>query len=136
MEEVRAATTGSSRTHGDDGALQYDDDRGLPAAPRALRPAHGRYGIRVEPENVLVTSGSQQALDLIGKLLINAGDHVLTEAPTYLGALQAFNAYQADYLPVPIDDDGWTSTRSTSSWRRAEVRLRRSRTFRTPRASR
>ena len=58
------------------------------------------------PENVLVTSGSQQALDLVGKLLINPGDRVLTEEPTYLGALQAFNAYQADYLPVPIDDEG------------------------------
>ncbi len=65
-----------------------------------------RYGVTVGPENVLVTSGSQQALDLVGKLLINPGDRVLTEAPTYLGALQAFNAYQADYLPVPIDDEG------------------------------
>jgi 2-aminoadipate transaminase len=65
-----------------------------------------RYGVKVGPENVLITSGSQQALDLIGKLLINPGDRVLTEAPTYLGALQAFNAYQADYLPVPIDHHG------------------------------
>jgi 2-aminoadipate transaminase len=66
----------------------------------------GRYGVTVGPENVLITSGSQQALDLVGKLLVNPGDQVLTEAPTYLGALQAFNAYQADYLPVPIDDEG------------------------------
>jgi 2-aminoadipate transaminase len=65
-----------------------------------------RYGIRVGPDNVLITTGSQQALDLIGKLFINPGDHVLTEAPTFLGALQAFTAYQAEYLPVPIDDEG------------------------------
>jgi 2-aminoadipate transaminase len=65
-----------------------------------------RYAILAKVENVLITSGSQQALDLIGKLLINSGDRVLVEAPTYLGALQAFNGYGAQYLSVPIDDDG------------------------------
>ena len=73
-----------------------------------------RYGIKVTPSHVLITSGSQQALDLIGKLLINPGDVVLTEEPTYLGALQAFTAYQARYVTVPVDDDGhaaWTSSR-------------------------
>ena len=54
----------------------------------------------------MITSGSQQALDLIGKLLINPGDRVLVEAPTYLGALQAFNVYGAEYLCVPSDEDG------------------------------
>ena len=65
-----------------------------------------RYGIKAKAENVLMTSGSQQALDLIGKLLINAGDRVLVEAPTYLGALQAFNVYGAEYISVPSDEDG------------------------------
>jgi 2-aminoadipate transaminase len=65
-----------------------------------------RYGIDVTPGNVLVTTGAQQALDLIGKLLINPGDHVATEDPTYMGAIQAFTAYQAEYLTVPIDEDG------------------------------
>jgi 2-aminoadipate transaminase len=65
-----------------------------------------RYGIVARTENVMITSGSQQALDLIGKLFINRGDRVLVEAPTYLGALQAFNAYGADYISVPVDDDG------------------------------
>ena len=50
--------------------------------------------------------GIEQALDLIGKLLINPGDRVLVEAPTYLGALQAFNVYGAEYLCVPSDEDG------------------------------
>ena len=49
-----------------------------------------RYGIVVEPENILLTTGSQQALDLIGKVFINPGDGILTERPTYLGALQAW----------------------------------------------
>jgi 2-aminoadipate transaminase len=53
-----------------------------------------------------VTSGSQQALDLLGKVFINPGDRILVEAPTYLGALQAWNAYGAEYIPVPMDGDG------------------------------
>jgi 2-aminoadipate transaminase len=65
-----------------------------------------RYGIRVTPANVLVTSGSQQALDLVGKLLIDAGDRVLVEEPTYLGALQAFGTYQPQYLTIDLDDEG------------------------------
>jgi 2-aminoadipate transaminase len=65
-----------------------------------------RYGIVIEPENVLITSGSQQALDLIGKVFINPGDHLVVERPTYLGALQAWNAYEAEYINVPMDEDG------------------------------
>jgi len=87
-------------------ALQYGATEGyLPLREMVARHIN-RYGIEVGPDNVLITTGSQQALDLIGKLFINAGDHVLTEAPTFLGALQAFTTYQADYLTVPIDDDG------------------------------
>jgi 2-aminoadipate transaminase len=87
-------------------ALQYSTTEGyLPLREMIARHA-ARYGIKTTPENVLITSGSQQALDLIGKLLINPGDRVLVEAPTYLGALQAFNVYGADYVSVPIDDDG------------------------------
>ena len=65
-----------------------------------------RYGIVVDIDNVLITSGSQQALDLIGKVLINPGDKLLTENPTYLGALQAFTMYRRDFVTVPTDDDG------------------------------
>ena len=95
-----------------------------------------RYGVDVKPDNVLVTSGSQQALDLIGKLLINPGDRVLDEAPTYMGALQAFNAYQADYLAVPIDDDGMDVGRSRSSCGAGPSSSTRFRISRTPPASR
>jgi 2-aminoadipate transaminase len=105
VEEVRAATERVLRDHGTT-ALQYTTTEGYRPLRELLVRHMGRYGVEVKPENVLVTSGSQQALDLIGKLLINPGDRILTEAPTYLGALQAFNAYQADYLPVPIDDEG------------------------------
>ena len=56
---------------------------------------------------MLITSGSQQALDLLGKVLSsNPGDLILTEKPTYLGALQAWRAYQAEFTTVPMDQDG------------------------------
>ena len=105
VEEVRAATDRVLTEHGTT-ALQYTTTEGYRPLRELLVRHMARYGVTVGPENVLVTSGSQQALDLVGKLLINPGDRVLTEEPTYLGALQAFNAYQAEYLPVPIDDEG------------------------------
>jgi len=87
-------------------ALQYGPTEGYEPLREMLARNMARYGIMAQVENVLITSGSQQALDLIGKLLINRGDRVLVEAPTYLGALQAFNVYGAQYAPVPIDHDG------------------------------
>jgi 2-aminoadipate transaminase len=105
VEQIRAATDRVLTEHGTM-ALQYTTTEGYRPLRELLVRHMARYGVIVRPENVLITSGSQQALDLVGKLLINPGDRVLTEEPTYLGALQAFNAYQADYLPVPIDDEG------------------------------
>jgi 2-aminoadipate transaminase len=87
-------------------ALQYGASEGYEPLREMIARHIARYGIQAKPENVLITSGSQQALDLIGKLLINSGDRVLVEAPTYLGALQAFNVYGADYVTVPSDEDG------------------------------
>ena len=87
-------------------ALQYAATEGYLPLRELLVRHMSRYGIRVRPQNVMITSGSQQGLDLIGKLFVNPGDRILTESPTYLGALQAWSAYQADYLTVPIDDDG------------------------------
>lgn len=87
-------------------ALQYSATEGYGPLRELLVRHMARYGIQVAVDNVLITTGSQQALDLVGKLLINPGDRVATEQPTYLGAIQAFSAYQAEFLPVPIDDDG------------------------------
>ena len=87
-------------------ALQYGATEGYEPLRELIANNLMRYGIETRVENVMITSGSQQALDLIGKLFINRGDRVLVEAPTYLGALQAFNAYGADYVSVPIDEDG------------------------------
>ena len=86
--------------------MQYGPTEGHQPLREMISQNLNRYGIPASPENVLITSGSQQALDLIAKLLINRGDRVLTEAPTYLGALQAFNVFGARYVTVPIDHDG------------------------------
>jgi 2-aminoadipate transaminase len=87
-------------------ALQYGATEGYEPLREMIARHISRYRIQARLENVLITSGSQQALDLIGKLLINPGDKVLVEAPTYLGALQGFNVYGAEYIPVPSDADG------------------------------
>ena len=87
-------------------ALQYGPTEGYLPLRQFVCERMRRYGIDAEPANVVITNGAQQALDLIGKLLINPGDRVLVEEPTYLGALQAWNAYQAEYVSVPSDDDG------------------------------
>jgi 2-aminoadipate transaminase len=104
-EQVERAARRVLEEHGNT-ALQYGATEGYRPLREMLVRHMSRYGIDVGPENVLVTTGSQQALDLIGKLLINAGDHIATEEPTYLGAIQAFTSYQAEYVTVPIDDAG------------------------------
>src|SRR5262249_34228758 len=87
-------------------ALQYGATEGYEPLREMIARHIARYGINARAENVLLTSGSQQALDLIGKLFINGGDRILVEAPTYLGALQAFNVYGAEYVSVESDHDG------------------------------
>lgn len=87
-------------------ALQYSATEGYRPLREWIVAHMARYGIESAPENVLITSGSQQALDLIGMIMINPGDLILTERPTYLGALQAWRAYQAEFTSVPIDKNG------------------------------
>jgi 2-aminoadipate transaminase len=91
-------------------ALQYGTTEGYTPLREMIARHSTRYGINIELDNVLITSGSQQALDLIGKVFINPGDHILLERPTYLGALQAWNAYQAEYVSADIDDDGYVTS--------------------------
>jgi 2-aminoadipate transaminase len=105
IEEIKEAAETLLEQHGQQ-ALQYSTTEGYPPLREMIVRHMARYGIAVTIDDVLVTSGSQQALDLIGKVLINPGDRVLTENPTYLGALQAFTMYGAEYVTVPGDDDG------------------------------
>lgn len=105
VEQLQEAACRVLSEHGAQ-ALQYGPTEGYLPLRQFICERMNRYGISSEPNNVFVTTGSQQALDLIGKLLINPGDRVLVEEPTYLGALQAWNAYQAEYISVTSDDYG------------------------------
>ena len=105
VEEFSAACERVLRDHGAL-ALQYSTTEGYLPLREMIARHSARYGIKITPENVLITSGSQQALDLLGKILIDPGDRILVESPTYLAALQAWNAYGAEFIAVPMDDDG------------------------------
>jgi 2-aminoadipate transaminase len=87
-------------------ALQYSASEGYGPLREFLAERLGRFGTRCTGDNILITNGSQQALDLIGKVFLNPGDRVLVEKPSYLGAIQAFDSYQAEYAIVPMDEDG------------------------------
>jgi 2-aminoadipate transaminase len=87
-------------------ALQYGATEGHGPLKEYLATTMHKYGIPAMPGNVLLTSGSQQALDLVGKLFVSPGDYIITSRPTYLGAIQAWNAYGARYTTVELDDDG------------------------------
>jgi 2-aminoadipate transaminase len=89
-----------------DRALQYGTTEGYQPLREMIARNASKYGIQISADNVLITSGSQQALDLLGRIFINRGDRVLVESPTYLGAIQAWNAYGVKYVTIPSDDDG------------------------------
>jgi len=87
-------------------ALQYGPTEGYRPLREMIARHTARYGIAITPDHILVTSGAQQGLDLIGKVFINPGDRILVEQPTYVGALQAWHSYQAEYVSVPLDAEG------------------------------
>jgi len=87
-------------------ALQYSTTEGHLPLREMIARHNARFSVEVSPENIMITSGSQQALDFIGRLFLNRGDYIVVESPTYLGALQAWNAYGAQYVSVPSDEDG------------------------------
>ena len=88
------------------GALQYGPTEGHPPLRDFIAKRMANVGVRASAEEVLITTGSQQGLDLVGRLLIDPGSIVAVEDPSYAGGLQAFDGCQARYLAVPIDQDG------------------------------
>lgn len=104
--EIMEELTGSVLAHYGARALQYDASEGFAPFREALVPHLAARGVETTPEGVVVFSGSQGVLDGIGKILISPGDVVAVEAPTYLGALQAFNPYEPRYAEIETDDEG------------------------------
>jgi DNA-binding transcriptional MocR family regulator len=87
-------------------ALQYMSAQGDPGLREAICDVMSLEGIRAHPDEVVVTVGSQQALDLITRIFIDPGDVILAEGPSYVGALGTFASYQAEVVHVPMDDEG------------------------------
>ena len=87
-------------------ALQYGSGQGYEPLREHITQVMALEGISAHPDDVVVTTGSQQALDLVTKIFINPGDVVVAEAPSYVGALGVFRAHEADVVHVPMDADG------------------------------
>lgn len=105
-ELIHSAFTTMMREHGSE-ALQYGGGQGIPEVREQILQVMSLEGINdASADDIVTTTGSQHALDLVSKLFLNPGDVVLAEAPSYVGALGTFKSYQADVAHVTIDDDG------------------------------
>ena len=105
VEGIREASQ-QALGEGAGAVLQYGPTEGWPALKEAIAQQMAKIGIAVEPDGLITTTGSQQALDLIGKTMINPGDKVIVEGPTFLATIQCFRLYGADLVSAPIDADG------------------------------
>lgn len=105
VKEILAAT---ERVLSENGAsaLQYSPSEGFAPLRECLAAESRVRGIDCTADDILITTGSQQTLDLTGKIFLNAGDCVLTESPTYMAALQAFQTFEVRFVAVPTDDEG------------------------------
>jgi 2-aminoadipate transaminase len=105
LDKVSEVAANAVKTEGVAG-LQYGDTTGRYKTKEVVCMLMEDFDIDVLPEDITVTTGAQQALDLLGKVFINPGDVIITEGPTYLGALQAFSAYQPEVHAIPFDEEG------------------------------
>lgn len=87
-------------------SLQYGGSDGRIETRRVVADILAADDIHVDPDEIIITGGSQQALDFMGRVFIDPGDTIIMEGPSYLGALQAFSAYQPNVEVVPMDDEG------------------------------
>lgn len=105
LDDIAASTERMLRKHGTK-ALQYGSGQGDPQLREQITEVMTYEGIRADPDDVVVTTGSQQAVDLVSAIFLNPGDVVLAESPSYVGALGVFNSYQAEVRHIDMDDNG------------------------------
>jgi len=105
IDSVIAATSAALRDSGTE-ALQYGSSEGRVQVRDVVVGLMAEVGVRVRHDDLVITAGAQQALDLLAKIFIDPGDTIICEGPTYLGALQAFSAYQPNVVCIPMDADG------------------------------
>lgn len=114
VEELRVAADRILRDS-PTAALQYSATEGYMPLREWVAERQSTPGAPIDPSQVLITTGSQQALELLGKVLIDSGSRILVETPTYLGALQSFSLYEPEFVSVPTDDQGLIPEALTSS---------------------
>ena len=122
VDEYRRAFEWVLETNGA-AALQYGPSEGYQPLREYLAARMTKMGIPAEAEHILITNGSQQGLDLLGKVFLNPADAICVENPSYMGAIQAFDVYQAEYVIVGMDDDGMRSDELDSVLRRHKVKF-------------
>jgi 2-aminoadipate transaminase len=105
VEDIKEIVLEVLEKHGAE-ALQYGTTEGDDGLRRALVERHNRQGLNIDIDNLIITSGSQQALDLIGRIFIDPGDYVLCGLPSYLGGLNAFTAYGVKLKGITLDSEG------------------------------
>lgn len=106
QEELLESMQRIVKTYGDS-LFQYSITAGLPELRQYIANRYNeKFGMKLNMDHVLITTGSQQALDLISKVLLNTGDGVIVEKPSYLGAIQAFSQYQPTFYPVDLTENG------------------------------
>jgi 2-aminoadipate transaminase len=105
MDVVADVVAKVARTMGET-ALQYGSGQGMPALREQITEVMSLEGINSHPDDIIVTTGSQQALDLVSRIFLDPGDVVLCEAPSYVGAIGTFKQYQAEIVHVSMDEDG------------------------------
>jgi len=105
VEEIKEACSRVLKEHGRE-ALQYRTTEGFLPLREQIADRYALHGVHVSPDQILITTGSQQGIDLVGKIFLNEGDRVVLERPSYLGAIQALGLYQPKFRVVTLEDEG------------------------------
>lgn len=105
VEELKRIVCDILENDGPD-SLQYGTTEGDPLLRKMLVERHNRQGLKIDLENLIITSASQQALDLISKVFINPGDYVICGLPSYLGGINTFTSFGASLKGISLDEDG------------------------------
>lgn len=123
VQEIQRATEKVFAKYGAS-VLQYSKTEGDEQLRSLIAARYlEKKGLDISPENIIITNGSQQGIDLLGKALLNRGDNVLIEEPGYLGAIQSLSLFKSNFLPVPLTDDGLALAALAGACRRNRAKM-------------
>lgn len=105
VNEIQKAVNDVLSRHGKD-ILQYSITEGHLPLREYIARRYASQGLKIDADEILITNGSQQCLDLVGKVFLDKNDRVLLENPTYLAAIQSFSLFEPIFKSVPLEDDG------------------------------